>query len=175
MSTLDFRPVLEHLELVAKPVAEALRAWPHAGRVEVAEIDPDVADTAAFVEATGIALVDSANCVVIGGKRGGVERVAACLALATTRVDVNTVVRKRLDARRASFLPMDDAVERTAMEYGGITPLGLPDGWPVLVDSAVLERGSVVVGAGIRAAKLRLPGALTAELPGAEVIDGLAR
>ena len=175
MSTLDFRPVLEHLALLAQPVAGALRSWPHADRVEVATIDPGVADTAAFVEATGVALVDSANCVVIAGKRGGEERVAACLALATTRVDVNTVVRKRLNARRASFLPMDDAVDRTGMEYGGITPIGLPSGWPVLVDPAVLARDTVVIGAGVRAAKLRLPGALVADLPGVEVVEALAR
>jgi prolyl-tRNA editing enzyme YbaK/EbsC (Cys-tRNA(Pro) deacylase) len=174
VSGLDFRPVLDHLELVARPVAEALRAWPGSAQVEVAEIDPTVSDTAAFVEATGISLADSANCVVVGGRRGEVERVAACLLLATTRANVNTVVRKRLDARRASFLSTDTAVERTGMEFGGITPIGLPNGWSVLVDSAVLQRDSIVVGAGVRAAKLRLPGALAAELPGAEVLEGLA-
>jgi prolyl-tRNA editing enzyme YbaK/EbsC (Cys-tRNA(Pro) deacylase) len=174
VSGLHFRPVLDHLDLLARPVAEALTAWPGSEHVEVAEIDPAVSDTAAFVEATGISLSDSANCVVVGGRRGELERVAACLLLATTRANVNSVVRKRLDARRASFLSMDTAVERTGMEYGGITPIGLPEDWPVLVDSAVLERESIVVGAGVRGAKLRLPGALAAELPGAEVVEGLA-
>ena len=103
-------------------------------------IDPELADTAAFCARYGVALEDSANCVVIAGRRGGETRYAACVVLATTRADVNGVVRRRLDARKASFAPMDDAVALTGMEYGGITPIGLPADWPILVDAAVLER-----------------------------------
>ena len=95
--------------------------------------------------------------------------------LATTRADVNGVVRRHLDARKASFAPMDDAVAQTGMEYGGITPLGLPTDWPVLVDRAVVTAGLVVVGSGLRRSKLALPGDALAELPAAEVIEGLAR
>lgn len=172
---LHYRPALEHLELVAGPVAEALSGWPHAGQVEVASIDPDVSDTAALVEAAAIDLADCGNCVVVGGKRDGVERVAACLVLATTRADVNRVVRRLLDVRSASFLSMDTAVERTGMEYGAITPIGLPVDWPLLVDAAVLTRAGLVIGAGLRSSKLRLPGHLLADLPGVQVIEDLAR
>jgi prolyl-tRNA editing enzyme YbaK/EbsC (Cys-tRNA(Pro) deacylase) len=112
--------------------------------------------------------------VIIAGRRGDVTRYAACLVLATTRADVNGVVRRRLDARKASFAPMDDAVAITGMEYGGITPLGVPEDWPVLVDAAVVARTTIVIGSGLRRSKLALPGAAAAELPGAEVIDGLA-
>ena len=168
-------PVLDHLDLVAAPVADALRGWEHAARVEVAAIDPDVSDTAALVEVTGMDLADCANCVVVGGRRAGVEKVAACVVLATTRADVNTTVRRLLDVRKASFLGMEDAVARTGMEYGAITPVGLPGAWPVYVDARVLERGHVVIGAGARAAKLRLPGALVPGLPGVETVEGLAR
>jgi prolyl-tRNA editing enzyme YbaK/EbsC (Cys-tRNA(Pro) deacylase) len=112
--------------------------------------------------------------VVIAGRRGDVTSYAACMVLATTRADVNGVVRKRLDARKASFAPMDDAVRLTGMEYGGITPIGLPADWPVLVDAAVLARDVVVIGSGIRASKLALPSAALATLPAAEVIEGLA-
>ena len=172
---LDWQPALDHLDLLAGPVAEALRGWAHGGQVEVLRIDPAVSDTAALVEVTGMALEDCANCVVVGGRREGVQRVAACVVLATTRADVNTTVRGLLDVRKASFLAMDDAVARSGMEYGAITPVGLPATWPVFVDARVLDRGHVVIGAGLRAAKLRLPGALMAELPGAETVDGLAR
>lgn len=143
--------------------------------VGVAEIDPDLADTAAFCQRYGSPPAQSANCVVIKGKRAGDIRYAACVVLATTRADVNGTVRRRLDVRSASFAPMDEAVELTSMEYGGITPLGLPSGWPVLVDAAVQAAPDVVVGAGIRGAKLFLPGAVLASLPGAEVVDGLGR
>jgi prolyl-tRNA editing enzyme YbaK/EbsC (Cys-tRNA(Pro) deacylase) len=97
------------------------------------------------------------------------------MVLATTRLDVNNVVRKLLDARKASFAPMDDAVALTGMEYGGITPIGIPADWALYVDSRIPAIGDVVIGAGIRAAKIVLPGALLAGLPGAQVIEGLAK
>ena len=161
------------VDLVAEPVAAGLRAW--AAQALAAPIDPALADTAAFCERYGVGPADSANCVVIAGRRGDTVTYAACVVLATTRADVNTVVRKRLDARRASFAPMADAVAMTGMEYGGITPVGLPAQWPVLVDAAVLERDVVVIGSGLRRSKLAVAGATLATLPSAEVIEGLAR
>jgi prolyl-tRNA editing enzyme YbaK/EbsC (Cys-tRNA(Pro) deacylase) len=169
--TLDWTAELD--DLVAPPVAAALASW---GRTDVraAPIDPEVADTAAFCETYGVAMEDSANCVVIAGRRGDVTRYAACVVLATTRADVNGVVRKRLDARKASFAPMEDAVMLTGMEFGGITPIGLPESWPILIDRAVLDRAAVVIGSGLRRSKIALPAAALADLAGAEVIDGLA-
>jgi prolyl-tRNA editing enzyme YbaK/EbsC (Cys-tRNA(Pro) deacylase) len=161
-------------DLVASTVTAALQDLAFGDSVRVAPIDPELADTAAFCERYGVAMEDSANCVVIAGRRGDVTRYAACVVLATTRADVNGVVRKRLDARKASFAPMADAVELSDMEYGGITPLGLPADWPVLVDAAVVARGVVVIGSGLRRSKIALPSELLAQLPTAEVIDGLA-
>jgi prolyl-tRNA editing enzyme YbaK/EbsC (Cys-tRNA(Pro) deacylase) len=94
--------------------------------------------------------------------------------LATTRADVNGAIRRRLDVRKLSFAPMAEAVERSGMEYGGITPIGLPAGWPVLIDAAVVAAGPVVIGSGIRGSKIVLDAALLVELTGAEVIEGLA-
>jgi prolyl-tRNA editing enzyme YbaK/EbsC (Cys-tRNA(Pro) deacylase) len=173
IGTLDWVPVLERLDLLAPSVAEALGTWPHTADVQVAQIDPALADTAALAEAHGVPLDVSANCVVVAGKREGEQRVAACLVLASTRADVNGLVRRTLEVRKASFLPMDDAVERTSMEYGGITPVGLPSEWTLLVDAAVVARPFVVVGSGVRRSKLALPGRLAAELPGARVLEGL--
>ena len=172
---LDLVPALYRPDLLAKPVLTALQLWSWAPDVQVAPIDPELADTAAFCAAYDVPLERSANCVVVAAKRGGEVRYAACMVLATTRADVNGVVRRHLDARKASFAPMDDAVALTGMEYGGITPLGLPDGWPLLVDAAVAAAPAVVVGSGLRASKLALPGALLAALPEAEVVEGLAR
>jgi prolyl-tRNA editing enzyme YbaK/EbsC (Cys-tRNA(Pro) deacylase) len=171
---LDLGPALERPELLAVPVRAALQGWKRGVDVRVAPIDPDLADTAAFCVAYDVALAQSANCVVVAGKRGGEIRYAACMVLATTRADVNGVVRRHLDARKASFAPMDEAVALTGMEYGGITPIGLPEGWPVLVDAAVVAAGPVVIGSGIRGSKLELPGEALADLPGAVVLDGLA-
>jgi prolyl-tRNA editing enzyme YbaK/EbsC (Cys-tRNA(Pro) deacylase) len=171
---LDLGPALERPELLADPVRAALQGWKRGVDVRVAPIDPDLADTAAFCAAYDVALAQSANCVVVAGKRGGEIRYAACMVLATTRADVNGVVRRHLDARKASFAPMDEAVALTGMEYGGITPIGLPEGWPVLVDAAVVAAGPVIIGSGIRGSKLELPGEALADLPGAVVLDGLA-
>jgi prolyl-tRNA editing enzyme YbaK/EbsC (Cys-tRNA(Pro) deacylase) len=176
LGTLKTEPVGSRLDLVAEPVAAGLAVWSQApDDVLVAPIDPDLADTAAFCEAYQVDLEVSANCVVVAGKRGGEVRYAACMVLATTRADVNNLVRRHLDVRKASFAPMDDAVALTGMEYGGITPIGLPDGWPVLIDASVAGTPYVVIGSGLRRSKIVLPGAALATLPGAEVIDGLAQ
>src|SRR5258707_1178424 len=105
--------------------------------VGVAEIDPELADIGAFCDRYGVALTESANCVVVAGRRDGETRFAACVVLATTRADVNGVVRRRLDVRKASFAAVDTATEQTAMEYGGITPIGVPAALPGVVDAAV--------------------------------------
>ncbi len=167
-------PASTRPDLLAGPVLAALGAMSRADQVLVAEIDPGLADTAEFCAAYDVALDASANCVVIAGRRGGETRYAACLVLATTRADVNGVVRRRLDARKASFAAMDDAVAQTGMEYGGITPIGLPAGWPILVDARVLDVPQAVIGSGVRRSKLVVPGGLLAGLPGAEVVEGLA-
>jgi prolyl-tRNA editing enzyme YbaK/EbsC (Cys-tRNA(Pro) deacylase) len=170
---LSFEPALSAPSLLAPPVQEALRSLPFADEVLVAAIDPALADTAAFCERYGVPPEESVNCVVIAGRRGGETSYAACMVAATTRADVNGVVRRHLDVRKASFGPMDVVTALTGMEYGGITPVGLPPDWPVLVDAPVVKLGSVVIGSGIRGSKLRLPGRLLAELPGAEILPGL--
>jgi prolyl-tRNA editing enzyme YbaK/EbsC (Cys-tRNA(Pro) deacylase) len=162
-------------DLLAPVVMTAFAGWAAAGQVEVGEIDPELADTAAFCEAYDVTLEESANCVVVAGKREGDVRYAACLVLATTRTDVNGIVRRHLDVRKASFAAMDEAVRLTGMEYGGITPIGLPASWPILVDAAVAATPMVVIGSGVRRSKLVLPGPALASLPAAVVIDGLGR
>ncbi|MEZ0166737.1 YbaK/EbsC family protein [Kineococcus sp. LSe6-4] len=137
----------------------------------VADIDPDLADTAALVEAAGVPLDASANCVVVAGKREGEERIAACVVLAGTRADVNGAVKRLLEVRKASFLAMNRAVEESGMEHGGITPVGLPAGWRVLVDRRVADTDWVLVGSGVRRSKLVVRGSDLAALPGAEVVD----
>ncbi len=173
--SLEPVPVLSRLDLVAEPVAAMLKTLEDAERVSVAEIDPSLADTAEFCAHYGSPLAASANCVVVAGKRGGELRFAACLVLATMRADVNGVIRRRLDARKASFAPMDEAVSLTGMEYGGITPIGVPADWPILLSPEVAAAPELVVGSGIRGSKILVPGDVLAKLPGAEVVEDLAR
>ena len=142
--------------------------------VGVVEIDPGASDTANSQRLYELPPDSLANCVIVGGRREGVERFAACVVAFTTRADVNGVVRRRLDVRKASFLPMERAVELTGMQYGGINPIGLPEGWPILVDGRVVETDVILIGSGVRRSKLLLPGRLLAELPGSEVTEDLA-
>ncbi len=182
VGTLDWTPALERRDLLAAPVADALAGLADTGRgtgaaatgdVLVAEIDPGLADTAAFCARYDVPLEISANCVVLAAKREGLRQLAACVVLATTRADVNGVARRTLGVRKASFAPMDAAVAETGMEYGGITPVGLPPGWPLLVDDVVAATDRVVVGSGVRRSKLLLPGPMVAGVPGAVVIERL--
>lgn len=171
--TLESLSVLDHLDLVSTPVAELLTGWSPADQVAVVEIDPELADTAAMTAEYDLPLAASGNCVVVVGSRSGEERIAACVVSADTRADVNRGVRKLLDVRKATFLSMERAVEESGMAYGGITPVGLPAGWRLLIDERLLDEPVVILGSGVRRSKLLLPGAALAELPGAEIIAGL--
>lgn len=165
--TLTWLAATARPELLAPPVAAALELVPDA---EVAEIDAGLADTASFCAAYDVAPEASANCVVVEGRRSEVTVLAAIIVLATDRADINRTVRKHLGVRKISFAGQDRAESLTGMQQGGITPVGLPADWPILVDEHVASAGLVVIGAGLRGAKLLLDGAHLAKLPGAEVI-----
>lgn len=140
---------------------------------EIVPCDPDLADTAAFCEHYGYALEDSANTIVVAGKADP-PVYAACVVLATTRLDVNKVVRKRLGTRKASFAAAAETKALTGQEIGGVTPIGLPDDLPLWVDARVMERERIILGGGSRDRKVHAPPALLTAL-GAEVVEDLAR
>lgn len=172
-------PALDRPELLGPPVREAVQHLVDDGLVAAeavlsAPVDAAESDTARSIEAYAIPPEQAANCVVVTGRRAGEERVAALVVLATTRADVNGVVRRTLDVRKCTFMAQPEVEERTGMEHGGTGPLGLPDGWRVLVDRRVAEAGPVVIGSGVRASKVVLDGALFEGLPAVEVIDDLA-
>ena len=172
---------LDHPEMLAAPVVRALtdlgatseEAAALARTARVAGIDPARSDTEALTREFSLDPAAIANCVLVGGKRSGQERLAACVVRANDFADVNHVVRRLLDVRKASFVPMERAVADSGMAYGAITPVGLPPTWRLLVDAAVVARPTVLIGAGVRESKLLVPGTLLAGLPGAEVVEGL--
>ena len=138
------------------------------------ECDPDFADTARFCERYGYAMEASANAICVVGKSA--ERpMACCVVLASTRLDVNGVVRRRLGTRKASFADADTTVERTGMMIGGVTPFGLPAGLPVWIDARVMECDQVIVGGGSRDCKILCPPASLLAVEGAEVVENLAK
>ncbi|WGW13701.1 YbaK/EbsC family protein [Saxibacter everestensis] len=173
-SGVDVLAAEDHPELLASAVSDGLQASGLITQAGVFAIDPEHADTETLTSQFGFSLDDSANCVVIGGKRGGEQRVAACVVLASTRADVNKTAKGMLDVRKASFLSTEQAVADTGMEFGGITPIGVPAVWRILVDSRVVDREAIILGSGVRRSKLVLPGSALAEYPGVEIVEGLA-
>ena len=168
--TLDFVDVGQHPELVTATTNESVRRYDLLN-VLVAKIDATLADTAAFCEAYEIGMDVSANCVVVEAKRADKTWYAACLVLATSRADINGVVRRHLDARKVSFAPMNTATSLTKMEYGGITPIGLPEDWLLIVDEAIIQKERVIIGSGIRGSKLLVAGNIFAKLPQVSILD----
>ncbi|MDB5178416.1 MAG: hypothetical protein JWN01_359 [Patescibacteria group bacterium] len=168
--TLNFAVAADAPDLMAAPTKDLIESAA-LSEVYAAEIDPTLSDTAAFCDHYQIGMEVSANCVIVEAKRADKVWYAACIILATTRADINGVVRKYLNARKISFAPMDTATTLTAMEFGGINPIGLPDGWPILVDGAVANTERVIIGSGKRKSKLLVRGELLANIPNATVLD----
>jgi prolyl-tRNA editing enzyme YbaK/EbsC (Cys-tRNA(Pro) deacylase) len=169
IGTLTWQPAADRPDLLAAPVAAMVDSG--AVGLYVSEIDPSLADTAAFCAAYEVSPDASANCVVVAGRRAETTTMAACLVLASDRADVNKTVRKHLDVRKISFAAMEDAVAQTGMEYGGITPVGLPSDWPILVDTAVVRQPWLVIGSGLRRSKIAVSGDALAQLDGVTVLD----
>jgi prolyl-tRNA editing enzyme YbaK/EbsC (Cys-tRNA(Pro) deacylase) len=175
LGTLHITLAIEHPDLLARPVMDVLSHLDTAGEIGVAEIDPTLSDTAAFCDRYKVSMGQAANCVVLEAKRGDQSWFAACVILGSTRADINGLARKTLDARKVSFASMEQAVTKTGMEYGAITPVGLPNDWPILIDKAVVDSEYVIIGSGIRTSKLAVPGSFLVSLPNAQVLEGLGQ
>lgn len=143
-------------------------------KYRVLDCDPVLADTAAFCEHYHFRLSQSANAIIVVGKADPIV-FACCIVLATTKLDVNKTVCKLLGVKRASFASGEQTKELTGMEIGGVTPFGIPDGIRVFVDAAVLGQAEVVMGGGNRSSKLILDPEELRRLPGAQIIEGLAK
>ncbi|MDR0435367.1 MAG: hypothetical protein LBH11_01145 [Propionibacteriaceae bacterium] len=169
--SLDLLPAIDHPELLAPPVLAVIET--HLPDAQVFIIDPTLSDTAALMAATGLPAEMMCNAVMLTGLRSGEQRQVCCLTLFHRRIDVNNVVKRTLDVRKASFAPMDYAVEVSGMEYGAITPVGLPADWPVWLDEPTAAAETLIMGSGIRSSKLVLSGADLLKLPNVRLVEGL--
>ena len=175
LGTLNISPANRRLDLLAKRVQIAIVALPDIENIGVVEIDPELSDTVAFCEHYKVGMDQAANCVVLEAKRGDKTWFAACVILGSTRADVNGLARRTLDARKISFAPMEQAVAQTEMEYGAITPVGLPPEWEILIDKKVADSDYVIIGSGLRKSKLAVSGKFLASLPNTRVLEGLGQ
>ena len=141
---------------------------------DIIPCDPDLADTAQFCEAYGYSLDESANTILVVGKSD--PRVyVACVVLASTRLDVNGRVKKKLGIRRTSFASGEETVAVTGQTIGGVTPFGLPDDLPIWVDERVTQRERIILGGGSRDRKVYAPPQILTTLPNVEVVADLAK
>lgn len=173
---LSFEPAINRPDLLPQAIIDLLKNWQGSVPVEeiqVTEIDPEFADSAKFCERYEIDPAAGVNCVIAVAIRGENRTFAACLIPVNCRADLNNVARKTLGARRVSFAPLEEVIRETGMEYGGITPIGLPASYPILIDSRIAELERLIIGGGFRKSKISLPGKALAELPNAKVIENL--
>ena len=137
------------------------------------EVDPDFADTAAFCEKYGFPMDHSGNTIIVASKRGE-KKYSACIVLGTDRLDVNKKVRSLMEVSRLSFANADETMDLTGMMIGGVTPFSLPDDLPLYVDATIMDLEYVILGAGSRSAKLKVPPSSLLKISAASVIEGLS-
>lgn len=171
LGKLEFDVIRSDDPRVAPVVSRGAQQSRIIDEVFVTEIDPSLSDTAVFCEKYAIDPGISTNCLVIEAKRADRVWYAVCLALASDSADINGVVRRTLDARKTSFASMETALQHTNMEYGGITPIGLPDDWTILIDEAVTQQDVVVIGGGVRASKIAIKPTILSGLAHAQVLN----
>ena len=172
---LDFQPLEGREYLVAPAVAEFVQKQGLSQTVKVARINPDFADGELLSKEYDIPYKMEVNCLVVEGSRGEDKKYAALLVPYGKRAKTNATVKRPLDASKIHFVDLEVVLEVTGMEFGSITPLGLPDDWKILVDSSLLEQEKLVIGGGLVTSKLLLPAEVLVSLAQAEVIEGLAK
>jgi prolyl-tRNA editing enzyme YbaK/EbsC (Cys-tRNA(Pro) deacylase) len=169
MNTLHFQPAVEHPELVTGSVFKQLSP-----DIQVAEIDPQYMNGLALFKQYGGSPEDGANCVIVRGKRGTEIIMAAVVIPVGYRADLNGIVSEKLNARKVSMAPLEEVLAQTGMEYGSITPIGLPESYKIFIDSRLMEKKNIIVGGGKQISKLLVPTAFFKTLPNVDVIEGLA-
>jgi prolyl-tRNA editing enzyme YbaK/EbsC (Cys-tRNA(Pro) deacylase) len=175
--SLQFHPAINQPQLVAPSVTDLLQNWSSPVAVEdiwVAEIDPAAAGGNDFCTQYGIPFDAGANCVVIEAVRNEKRTLAACVALVGYQMNFNGIIRKTLNARKVSLAPLSLVLEETKMEFGSITPFGLPSHWPILIDARILDASRIVIGSGLIKSKLSLPSQALANLAGSVIVEALA-
>ena len=136
-------------------------------------IDPQYGDTADFCAQYGYDLPHSANTIIVASKRGAAA-FSACIVRASDRLDVNRRVRHLMGVSRASFASAEETMELTGMMIGGVTALALPDGLPIYACERLLEMDYIILGAGSRSGKVKMPPHELSKLPGLEFVEELS-
>jgi prolyl-tRNA editing enzyme YbaK/EbsC (Cys-tRNA(Pro) deacylase) len=171
---LEFRPLLEHPELVSDPVFRMAQRFSEAG-VLVAKIDPQYMGGNEFCEQYSFDPQEGANCVIVEVTGEQNRSFAAVVVPVGYRADLNGSVRRLLAAKRVSLAPLEEVLRETGMEYGSITLFGLPDSWKILVDDRLMQKEKIIVGGGKQISKLLLPTRVLRELSNVQIIGDVCK
>ena len=165
----------ETAALLPQRVYDCVRRMDQNGAIKAAEIDPAYADGESLSRVYGTTYEAGLNCLIVEGHRGEEKKYAAIVVPCGKRANLNAAVRHLLDVRKVSFADLDDVVHLTGMEYGSITPLGLPEDWRILMDDSVFEHEYVIIGGGRACSKITLPSKLFKEMKNVIIMEGLAK
>jgi prolyl-tRNA editing enzyme YbaK/EbsC (Cys-tRNA(Pro) deacylase) len=165
---MSTRANLDEAERAAVEAAERLGV-----PLEVISCEPEFADTAAFCAHYHYPVERAANTLIVASKKEP-RQYAACVVLATTRLDVNHAVRDLLGSAKCSFASAEEMRAVTGMTVGGVTAFGLPEGLPLYVDSRVMDLDWIILGTGGRNGKIRIAPEVFRRMPPAKVVEGLA-
>ncbi|MFA5603114.1 MAG: YbaK/EbsC family protein, partial [Bacilli bacterium] len=174
---LDFKKIIDNKDLVSSVVYEIINKLPKE-EIEsflVAEIDPKYINGIDVCEKYNVNPKCGGNCLIVDGIRGDNKTRVALLVPVGYRYDMNGVVRKQINARMVSVAPLEEVLKETKMEYGSIGPIGLPSNYLIYVDSLLLNKDRIIVGSGIKKAKLSIPTSIFKSLPNVIVLDGVAK
>lgn len=167
---LDFKPIEDCFDIVSESVYRAAKGT----GILAGRIDPQYMNGTALSDHYDINPEDGANCLVVRGKRGEERMIAAVLVPVGYRADLNGLVCETLGVKKVSMAPLEEILQETGMEYGSITPVGLPESWRILVDGRLIEKEAIIVGGGKQISKLRVPTTFLKQLPNVEIVENLA-
>lgn len=176
--TLEFKPILENQKLVIPPIVIATKSLIKNGFTNlplVAEIDPKFMGGKELSEEYGIDLSKEANCIIIETTKEGLKEFVAVIVPVGYRADLNGFVKKYLEVKKVSVANLEIVLKETQMEYGSITPFGLPSSWKILIDSILMGNKEIIIGGGKQISKLLFPTEIFKSMNNVEIIDGLSK
>ncbi|WP_029759298.1 MULTISPECIES: YbaK/EbsC family protein [Fusobacterium] len=144
-------------------------------KVKVAEINPDFADGQLLSENYDVPLEIELNCIIVEGKRKDEIIYSAVVVPYGKKLNTGSPMKKLLNVSKISFAPLEYVLNETKMEFGSVTPIGLPTEWYILVDEAVFNQDKVIIGGGYVKSKICVPSDIFKELPNVIISNEISK
>ena len=177
IGSLEFSTIIENKNLVPRCIYDFVSNWNDEEKQQflVAKIDPAFADGNKLCEQYNIDKRIGFNCLIVECKRNDIVKYCALIVPIGYKYNMGSVVRKYTNSRVVSVAPLDYVLEKTGMEYGSITPIGLPKDWAILVDPLIKNQEQIIIGGGLVNSKISLSTELFLRIPNVEIVEGIAK